>query len=181
MLLNRGRRCNRPYPKINEPAYLTHTLVLATECFGLSPEVWSIGFLCARAILTVVSQALAEATTANARRLFGLPVLPFDGALRTKPSQQAHSPNTITGVCRLPVKKPPPKPQPAKDGEKEAAGPEGGPAGEKKEKQVFYIYKGKKYACTTKEKAILLKQKKALDAAGFEKLFQDFDLKELGK
>jgi len=54
----------KPYPKFNEPAYLHHILVLAAQCIGCSV------------------QELASATTRNVRKLFGLPVLPYDGTIR---------------------------------------------------------------------------------------------------
>ncbi len=55
----------KPYPRDNEPAYLPHVLVTLAECLGLSLH------------------EVARATTANARRAFGLPTLPYDGSLRT--------------------------------------------------------------------------------------------------
>jgi TatD DNase family protein len=55
----------KPYPRENEPAYLPHVLVTLAECLGLSLD------------------EVARATTANARAVFGLPALPYDGSLRT--------------------------------------------------------------------------------------------------
>jgi hypothetical protein len=55
----------KPYPRDNEPAYLPHVLVTLAESLGLSLH------------------EVARATTANARKVFGLPALPFDGSLRT--------------------------------------------------------------------------------------------------
>ena len=43
----------------------------------------------------------------------------------------------------------------------------------------MYLYKGKKYHVTPKEKAILVKQEKLLDELSFNKLFNDFELKEI--
>jgi len=72
----------------------------------------------------------------------------------------------------------PPPPELLEEGEKEK---EGADTEGKGEKQVFFAWKGKRYLCSAKEKVILLNQKKTLDATGFEKLFLDFDLKELPK
>ena len=146
---------------------------------------------------------MAAAATENTRRLFGLPVLPFDGTLRTKPSQQAHSPNVVLGICKvgfftqlllaypktnlschcipnqMRVKK---KADPKKADDKKESGEKEGEKkdGEAKpEKPIFFFYKGKKYTCSAKEKVILCSQQKNLDAEGFAKLFKDFDLKEV--
>ncbi len=45
---------------------------------------------------------LASITTQNARKLFNLPVLAYDGLLRTALTEQAHSPNAIMGIATIP-------------------------------------------------------------------------------
>jgi hypothetical protein len=87
----------KPYPRDNEPAYLPHVLVTLAECLGLSLH------------------EVARATTANARRAFGLPTLPYDGSLRTPlPELTRYTPpprravraravacvRTVGGACR---------------------------------------------------------------------------------
>jgi hypothetical protein len=72
----------KPYPRDNEPAYLPHVLVTLAECLGLSLH------------------EVARATTANARRAFGLPTLPYDGSLRTPlPELTRYTSPPACGAC----------------------------------------------------------------------------------
>jgi len=146
----------KPYPKENEPAFLAHVLVTVAECMR-------------RPIHEV-----AAATTANARKLFGLPSLPFDGSLGGTPLPDLNrSPNAMIAIASVThdtVKNVAAGAKAEAEAEAVAmAEPE--PVSEEK-----FHYAGKIYYCSTKEKTILEKQQKLVDEAAFKELLSDFDL-----
>lgn len=168
----------KPFPKFNEPAYLPHVLVLAAECMNVDVST------------------LAEATTNNCRRLFGLDELPYDGHIN---NFYEYSPNFKKAVAKVreiktTEKKDEKKSEDNKNegetstGEKKNAAEESKKEDEKEEKEekkkeeedeTVFVYKNTKYRCTPKEKGILVKQLKLLDDASFADLFKDFELKEI--
>jgi hypothetical protein len=79
----------KPYPRDNEPAFLPHVLVTVAECMGKTVE------------------EIAAATTANARRVFGLAALPFDGKIRVPLASVTTSPNARMAIARVAPVKPP--------------------------------------------------------------------------
>lgn len=137
----------RPFPVHNEPRTLPHVAVQVAKC------------------LNVPVSELAAASTANVRRVLGLPVLCYDGT-------HGERPYTFDPNAKVPRPK---RPQPAKPA----------PLSEEEIKElladgeVSFAHDGKAFACAPRDRDVLESQRKALPAEAFAKLVADFKLREL--
>ncbi|KAL6072821.1 Hydrolase TatD [Balamuthia mandrillaris] len=166
----------KPYPKYNEPAYLPHVLVAVASALNLSID------------------EVTKATTSNARKLFGMPVLPYDGTLRSQPFSTPFSPNAEMAYCRLGKEKavadrPLDAATQASTSPSSSSSSSSSPSSSSSSSsfattspssatssETTFLYKDKLYRCTAKENAILQRQRNALSEEAFAALFEDFAL-----